>query len=194
MCVSEQNNINFNSKLHTRIDEGIVDLMCYFGVTLYSIWINIPQYLNNYSHTILTCSDQFNVSSNVVSRHLKMLIFMNSVVISEKLLRLGLSIVWKNMKFVLLAFIVNLLQVHHLFNSLNLFMISKVSVFKSEWRINGLSSANNLTSFCSTALYIINVNLKKITVQEQIPRGPHINPNTKYHIYINQLYSIQQNL
>ena len=51
---------------------------------------------------------------------------MNSVVISEKSLGIGLLVVWKSMKFELLAFIVNLLLIHHLFNSLNLFMISKV--------------------------------------------------------------------
>ena len=130
-----------------------------FGVTLYLIWLNIPKYLRRDSHRILTCSDQFNVSSNVIPRYLNeltRLIVMNSVVISEKSLGIGLLVVWKSMKFVLLAFIVNLLLIHHLFNSLNLFMISKVRVFKSGWCINrAVSSANNLTSFCPTALYML---------------------------------------
>ena len=47
------------------------------------------------------------------------LIVLNSVVISEKLLGLCVLVVWKSMKFALLAFIVNLLLIHHLFKSLD---------------------------------------------------------------------------
>ena len=76
------------------------------------------------------------------------LMIIRSVVISKKLLGIGLLIVLKSIKFVWLAFIVNLLLVHHLFSSLNLFMISTVGVFNSEWCMNrAVSSANNLTSF-----------------------------------------------
>ena len=80
---------------------------------------------------------------------------IRSVVISMKLLGIGLLIVWKSIKFVLLACIVNLLLIHHVFSSLNLLMISTVRVFKSEWCINRVvSSVNNLISFWPIALYI----------------------------------------
>ena len=61
----------------------------------------------------------------------------------------------KIIKFVLLAFIVNFLLIHHLFISLNLLMISTVRVFKFEWYINKpVLSANSRTSFCLISLYM----------------------------------------
>ena len=62
--------INFDSILDTRIDEGIIKLACYFRVTLYLIWLNIPKYSRTDSHRILECSDQFKISSKVILRYL----------------------------------------------------------------------------------------------------------------------------
>ena len=128
-CIECDNKESLNQKKKKKIWRAI------FGVTLYLIWLNIPKYLRRDIHRILTCSDMFNVSSNVILRYwneLTILIFMNTLVISEKLLGIGLLVVWKSMKFVFIAFIVNLLLIHHLFNSLNLFMISWVLM--SWWR------------------------------------------------------------
>ena len=140
----------------------------------------MPKYLRTDSHKLSTCSDQFKVSSNVIPRYLNevtRLMSINSVVISTKLWGIGLLTVWKNMKFVLLAFIVSLLTIHHLFSSLNLLMISRVRVFTSGWCINrAVSSAINHKHNFARLYYIYH----KCILQKN--NGPRTDPCGTPHV------------
>ena len=155
----------------------------------------MPKYFRRDSHKLLTCSDQFKVSSNVIPRYLNevtRLMSINSVVISTKLWGIGLLTVWKSMKFVLLAFIVSLLLIHHLFSSLNLLIISRVRVFTSGWCINrAVSSANNLRWFCPTALYIY-ISLMNIAKKQWAKNGSLRNPTC--YIFKCRVYSIDHSI
>ena len=118
------------------------------GVILFLMWLNIPKYFTSDLQSSLTWSFQCNVSSSVRPRYLNELILfivINSTLISSKFLGISLLIVWKRIKFVFSALIVNLLLLHHFIKCLNFVLMSHKSCVKFVCDINSaVSSANNL--------------------------------------------------
>ena len=88
--------INFDPILNTRIDECILKLAYNFRCYLIFNMIKYTEVFKEGSHRILTCTDQLKVSSSVMLRYLNeltRLMIIRSVVISMKILGIGLLIV-----------------------------------------------------------------------------------------------------